>query len=60
LNNGKKAKSLLLAPVEVKILLCRGSAQKIATENGTILPKKPYLSASKNYNRALNGITYKQ
>jgi hypothetical protein len=43
----KKAKSFPLAPIEVKILLCRCSAQKIVTESGTIFPKKPSLSASK-------------
>jgi hypothetical protein len=39
LNDGKKAKIFPLAPVVVKILLCRGSAQKIAADNGTILPE---------------------
>jgi hypothetical protein len=36
---------LPLAPIEVEILLCRGSAQKIETESGTMYPKKPNLSA---------------
>src|SRR6478609_978393 len=39
--------TLLLAPVEVEILLCRCSAQKIATENGTMFPKRPNVSAPK-------------
>nr|WP_315255455.1 hypothetical protein [uncultured Flavobacterium sp.] len=39
LNDVKKAKTFPLAPVVVKILLCRGSAQKIAADNGTILPE---------------------
>jgi hypothetical protein len=44
----KKAKSLSLAPVEVEILVCRRSAQKIVTENGTIFPKKLNLPAPKS------------
>jgi hypothetical protein len=47
LNDVKKAKSFPLAPVEVEILISRGSAYKIETENGTIFPKKPNLSAPK-------------
>ena len=35
LNNYKKAKSFPLAPIEVEILISRGSASKIETENGT-------------------------
>jgi len=46
INVGKKAKSISLAPVEVKTLLCRGSAQKVVAENGTMLAKMPNLSAS--------------
>jgi hypothetical protein len=34
-NIGEKAKYLSLAPIEVEILLCRGSAQKIAMDSGT-------------------------
>jgi hypothetical protein len=34
----------------VEILISRGSAYKIVTESGTILPKKPNLSASKFIN----------
>jgi hypothetical protein len=49
LNNGKNAKSFPLAPVEVEILISRGSAYKIAAKNGTILTKKPHLSAPNNY-----------
>jgi hypothetical protein len=32
---GKKAKYLLIAPTEVKILVGWGSAHKIATDSGT-------------------------
>jgi hypothetical protein len=35
----KKQNANSLAPIEVEILLCRGSAQKIETESGTMLPK---------------------
>jgi len=42
-----KAKSPPLAPVEVEILLCRGSAQKIAAENGTILTENAKSFCSK-------------
>jgi hypothetical protein len=41
----KKAKSCLLAPIEVEILMSRGSAYKIVTESGTMLAKKPNVSA---------------
>jgi len=44
----KNAKFISLAPVEVKILVCRGSAHKIEAKNGTILAKKPNLSAPKS------------
>jgi hypothetical protein len=39
----------------VKILLCRGSAQKIATESGTMFPKMQNLSAPNliNQNKAI-------
>ncbi|PJJ06951.1 hypothetical protein CLU83_0072 [Flavobacterium sp. 1] len=37
LNDGKKAKYLLLAPIAVKILVNRGSVHKIVTESGSIL-----------------------
>jgi hypothetical protein len=47
----RKLKHLPLAPIEVEILLCRGSAQKIETESGTIFPKMPNLSAPKINNR---------
>jgi hypothetical protein len=40
LNNGKKAKYSLLAPIAVEILVAQGSGNKIETENGTILPEK--------------------
>jgi hypothetical protein len=32
LNNGKKAKSLLLAPIEAEILVSRGAAHKIKAD----------------------------
>jgi hypothetical protein len=47
LNDGKKAKSFLLAPIAVKILMTRGSGHKIVTESGTILAEKPNFSAPK-------------
>jgi hypothetical protein len=47
-DNGKKAKYLPLAPIKAKILISRGSAYKIVAESGTILPKKPNVSAPKN------------
>jgi hypothetical protein len=34
-NLGEKAKYLSLAPIEVEILVCRGSAQKIEANSGT-------------------------
>jgi hypothetical protein len=40
LNDGKKTKCYLLAPIEAEILLCLGSAQKIEAESGTIPTKK--------------------
>jgi hypothetical protein len=40
LNNGKKAKCCLLAPIAVEILVAGGSGNKIETESGTILPEK--------------------
>jgi hypothetical protein len=52
-DDGKKAKSLPLAPIAVEILMCRGSAHKIETESGTIFPKIPNLSASKSINPRL-------
>jgi hypothetical protein len=45
LDYSKKAKYLPLAPIVVKILISRGSAYKIVTESGTILPKIPNASA---------------
>jgi hypothetical protein len=45
-NDTKKVIYLPSAPIVVEILLCRGSAQKIETDSGTIFPKKPNLSAS--------------
>jgi len=36
-----------LALIEAEILLCRGSAQKIEAESGTMPPEKPNLSAAK-------------
>jgi hypothetical protein len=38
-------KTSRLAPIEVKILLCRGSAQKIETDSGTSGLLKPKFSA---------------
>jgi len=35
----KKGYSAALAPIAVKILLCRGSAQKIGTDSGKKLQK---------------------
>ncbi|MDP5201445.1 hypothetical protein [Flavobacterium sp. DG2-3] len=43
-----KTKTSKLAPIEVEILLCRGSAQKIETDSGTRLLLKTKISASKN------------
>ncbi|PZX93462.1 hypothetical protein DOS84_11420 [Flavobacterium aquariorum] len=40
LNDGKKAKYLLLAPIVVEILVCRCSAYKIVTDGGTNADKK--------------------
>jgi hypothetical protein len=40
LDESKKAKYFPLAPIEVEILLCRGSAQKIETYSGTNADKK--------------------
>lgn len=48
LDDGKKAECSPLAPVEVKILISWGSAYKIVTENGTMLIKKPDVSAPKS------------
>jgi hypothetical protein len=54
LDDGKKAaqaladrrsKSLLLAPIEVKILVVRGSDYKIETDSGTNADKKAKISA---------------
>jgi hypothetical protein len=45
LNNGKKAKCCLLAPIEAEILVGRGSAHKIKANSGTTLPEKTNLSA---------------
>jgi hypothetical protein len=49
----KKAKSHPLAPIAVEILVCRGSAHKIATDSGTINPKKPNHSAPKLIHQGL-------
>ena len=46
--NPKKSKCFSLAPIEVEILVCRGSAYKIATKSGTIFPKTPNVSAPEN------------
>jgi len=46
-DDSKKAKSLPLAPIEEKILLCRRSAQKIATDSGTIFAEKAKSFCSK-------------
>ena len=35
LDHYKEVKSLPLAPIAVEILVCRGSAHKIATDSGT-------------------------
>jgi hypothetical protein len=45
LDENKKSKYLPLAPIEVEILISRGSAYKIVAESGTMYPKKPNLSA---------------
>jgi hypothetical protein len=45
--DGKKAKYFLLAPIAVEILLCRGSAQKIETDSGIMFPKKAKYFCSK-------------
>jgi hypothetical protein len=37
--------------MEVKILVCWGSAHKIETDSGTMLPKMPNVSAPKLINR---------
>ena len=47
LDEDKKAKFLPLAPIEVEILISRGSAYKIVTKSGTIYPKIRNLSAPK-------------
>jgi hypothetical protein len=47
----KKVKYLPLAPIEVEILVCRGSAHKIETDSGTILSKMPNASAPKLINQ---------
>jgi hypothetical protein len=49
-DDDKNPKYLPLAPIVVKILLCRGSAQKIVTDSGTNAPKTPNLSAPKSIN----------
>jgi hypothetical protein len=46
-HDGKKAKHSLLAPIEVKILMSRGSAYKIVTESGTMFAKKAKCFCSK-------------
>jgi hypothetical protein len=46
-NNDKKAKSFSLAPIEVEILISRGSAYKIVAESGTIIPKNAKSFCSK-------------
>jgi hypothetical protein len=48
LNNGKKAESLLLAPIEAEILVSRGSAHKIKADSGTILAENAQSFCSKN------------
>jgi hypothetical protein len=48
LDDDKKSKSLPLAPIVVEILVSRGSAYKIATESGTILPENAKSFCSKN------------
>jgi hypothetical protein len=48
LNDGKNAKSFLLAPIAAEILMTRGSGHKIATESGTILAEKAQSFCSKN------------
>ena len=49
MDNGKKAKSLSLAPIAVKILINRGSAYKIVTESGTNADKRLNLTAPDYY-----------
>jgi hypothetical protein len=43
----KKQKSLSLAPIEVEILMCRGSAHKIVTNSGTMFPENAKSFCSK-------------
>ncbi len=42
----KNFKTSNLAPIGVKILLCRGSAQKIVTDSGILVLKMPKIPAS--------------
>jgi len=43
-------KCSLLAPIEVEILMSRGSGHKIATESGTTVDEIANVSAPKNKN----------
>jgi len=47
LDDGKNAKSFLLAPVEVEIIMSRGSGHNIATENRTNVGKNAKSFCSK-------------
>jgi hypothetical protein len=51
LNDDKKVKYLALALIEMEILLCRGSAQKIETESGTTADGISKISAPNTNNR---------
>ena len=44
----KKTKSCPLAPIEVEILQCRGSALEIVTDSGTTVDEITNVSAPKN------------
>jgi len=61
LNEVKKAKYFPLAPIAVKILISLvfwDEAYKIVTESGRILPKMPYVSASKLINELKFKLIY--
>jgi hypothetical protein len=49
--NSKKAGSCILAPIVVKILICRCSAYKIVTDSGTTVDELANVSAPKISNR---------
>jgi hypothetical protein len=46
-NHNKKENCSSLTPIIAKILLCWGSAQKIAADSGTLLPENAIAGVSK-------------